>query len=885
MSPVVSADRHPAFWGGFIVFTLLYVGGNIRAQQTPTPEFPPIAPPPPFTRWAAQTRWDEAQTVENLAGWDKLKVAEAIEAWRMFLNLFPEAGRANEAAWHITSLTTRYGELPKTIAAYEQYVKDFPDGDYAESALWNVTYYYMGVPDWDKVYRVYEEFLDRFPSSPYGDVALNGLASNAMAKQRYALAIDLYQQLLQRYPSSDYCDDAWSALGAAAAAIHEPEKATEAYLTLAHQYPYSDLVQSGLMQLVLLHYSTNQPMKALKLGEEFLLTFPHSPYASTVKTYMYYASQSLGAANPALTVTLPDPYDPKEPTVVVPRECQEAYEAAQRANNLLELSRAIDLYQRFIETYPTALQVDDALYAIGQAYAKLQTYVTAAKSAKTPEQFEQVADNWRWVTEGAAAQEVIRGRPVSSAVEAYLRLTLTMIGSDLRDDALHQVGAAYEAVEDRVSAAQAYLALIRLFPVSAHAPTAVSRLNALLPSLTHEQDQATVRRAVIAAYPHHDLADDYLYELGLQALKQPDIRAARDLFAQYSRDYPNRSKAADALFWQARCEQLLEHSLEARALYADLATRFLQSGLADDGYMECEYIGRDKGETVLRVCLAELDRAAQVVGEPLLGYDAIYRDHVMILAPSDKVIDLRAYNVIDHLEQAYVLLSQTCGYQPNEGRPLVILVDAKTGAPTPGDPARMPVPGVTTPPPWRQWFEMVVSAFTSDAVHAPVMGLFPGVGAGLARFVALQFEDSLFTELGELQVGAAALARHLADLNATRGTSLAALAAHAQASATADRMDANIGLGMFWSLEAAMLGNPDEIIDWTPLIPLLQKAPSIRPDVVAAAQALEQKSALVAYWVNSALGRDFTGSLRSWGFPITAEELQKAQAAVEAPPG
>ena len=58
----------------------------------------PIMQPPLFSRWFPQTRWDEAYAVERSAGYDKLKLGEAIEAWRMFLNLYPDAGMANEAA-------------------------------------------------------------------------------------------------------------------------------------------------------------------------------------------------------------------------------------------------------------------------------------------------------------------------------------------------------------------------------------------------------------------------------------------------------------------------------------------------------------------------------------------------------------------------------------------------------------------------------------------------------------------------------------------------------------------------------------------------------------------------------------------------------------------
>ena len=854
------------------------------AQEPPAEQELQVAQPPPFTRWSAKTRWDEAQAVEWGAGYDKLKVAESIEAWKMYLNLYPQAGMANEAAWHITTLTARYAELPKTVAAYEQYAGDFPDGDYAESALWNATYQYMGVPDWDTVYSTYDRFLERFPASPYGDVALNGLASNARTKKRYALAVELYQELLQRYPTSDYCDDAVSGIGGIMAAQYRVEEATEAFLTLAQQYPYSGLVQSGLMQLVLMYYTTGESARAVELGTEFIATYPHSPYASTVQIYMYYASRALVATGQGRAVEMPDPYDQSDPTVAIPREHTEDWEAARRTANMLELTEAVRGYQAFIRDYPTSTYVDDALYGIGEAYAKLQTYVTVAKNAKTPEQLGQVAGNWAWVTEGPAAGDVIRGKPSQSAVDAYLQLARAMPGSDLRDDALYKTAVAYEAVEDWVSAVQAYLILIELFPVSAYAPTAVSRLSALRAQLKEPADKSTVMAAVAAAYPHHDLADDFVYDLGIEALERGDVPAARELFRRYSADYPHRSKAADALFWQARCEQLLGDPRTARGLYANLAGRFLQSGLADDGYAECRYMALGQTEAILAAGVTALAQAAAAAGEPLLGYDAIARDHIVIVAPSAKVIDIRAYNIPDRLEQVYGLLADACGGVPQGGQPLVILVDDKVGAPTPGSPARIPASMAATPPPWRQWYELVAVAFTTDPELAPVSAALPGFSTGLARYAAIQFEEFLFAELGEIPVGAAANAAHLADLNGQKGAAFGAIASHAQSKGTMEKIDANVGMGMVWSMAITIAANPDQIIDWTPVQPLFAQGRLIPTEMVAAAETAEQKSALVTHWINTALARDFTPTLVAWGLPVTPEELQKVQTALAPPP-
>ena len=858
--------------------------GRVHAQETPAPDT--IPQPPAFSRWYSQTRWDEAYAVERSAGYDKLKVAEAIEAWKMYLNLYPQSGMANEAAWHITNLTTRYGELPKTIGAYEHYIQDYPDGDYACDALWNLIYQYMRVPDYDTVYAKYDEFLRRFPKSPYGDEALYSLAGRAASIHSYDLAVDLYGQLLQRYPTSDYCDDAVSAIGGIQADRMDVEAATQTYFRLANEYPYSSLVESGIEQLVVLYYRSGKPMAAVELGQKFLADFPHSPYTKYVRMYMYYAVMRARVSIPGLDLEMPDFYGGQtgEPDQydVFRKEHDAAYEAAGSAAKRQNYAEAVQLYEEFLTKYPESDKTDDALYAIGQAFDSLETYATTAEKAKTPEQLGQVGADWQHVTQGFQEAVAAGGHPVQGAIDAYIVLSQSMPGSDYRDDALYLVGADYEKLEDWVSACKAYLDLITIYPVGSYSNTAVNRLDQLYTKLPSNADRATIMTTVMNTFPYHSLSDDYLYKLAVQAVLDGNLPAARDLFARYGADYPHRSLAGDALFWQARCEQLVGNRLRAQSLYSTLATSFLQNGLADDGYVEYEYIREGEDAKVLQTGVEALDRAAQAVGKPLVGYDAIARDHILLMVPSDRAIDVRSHNLPDHLEEAYGRLAQFFGGMPANGARVEIVVDPSINTLTPGNPTRMPPSLIGPPPSWRHWFEAVALAFANDPAIAPVTNAIPGLASGAARFAAVQLEDTLYKELGEMNVGPTALQSHLRDLNTTKNAAAAALNQHVQSQSTADKIDVNIGLGMMWNMSERLAPVPGELIDWTPLGKLFPAARAIPPQVSSQAQTLEQKSALVAYWINTGVGADQTAVLKSWGLPIAAEEMSKVKAAVEA---
>ncbi len=881
----------------WLVLLLLCVAVTVPAAQPQEPQQPQqpagdegedqlIPQPPLFSRWFAQTRYDEAYALERSAGYDNLKIAEAIEGYRMFLNLYPSAGMANEAAWCIVNLKTRYREVPKTIEAYEEYIESFPNGDYAADALWSLIYQYMRVPDWDKVYENYDQFLQRFAKSPYGDEALSGLASRAQSIRNHELAFNWYEQLLQRYPTCDYCDDAVSAMGAMHAKEMNVEAATQAYFRLANEYPYSSLVEPGIQQLVYMYYRTGDVMKAVELGEAFLEAFPHSRYARYVRMYMYYAARQARVMLPGLDLAMPgygNDEDVDEYTLLQEQH-DEMYQAASGAAKVASYGEAVRLYQEFMAAFPNSDRSDDALYAIGDAFDSLETYAQSGEDARTPEQLGQVEEDWSRVASGfEAALDTPGGKPVQSAIEAYIILSRSMVGSDLRDDALYRVAADYEKLEDWVSAVKAYLDLITIYPVSSWANTAVSRLNSLYTKLPDRRDRATVLHAIIDTYPHHSLSDDFVHQLAVQALLDGDVKAARDLFARYVADYPHRSKASQALFWQARCEQLLGSPHGARVLYRQVAVNFQQSGLADDAYVEHEYIRLGQNDKVLETEQEALNRAAQAVGEPLLGYEAIARNHILLMVPSDKAMDVRSYNLPDRLEQAYLSLEQVWGARPNQGERVEILVDPKVKTFTPGRPARVPDSMVGPPPVWRHWLEAVASAFVSDPAIAGVTKAIPGLGDGAARFASIQLEEHLYADIGEMNIGASAVQSHLRDLNSVKREASQALSKHTQAKATADKIDVTIGLGIWWRLSESLATVPGEIVDWVPLQPIFQASHKIPPEVSAKAESLEQKAALVAYWLNSAVGSDNSAMLRAWGIPVTAEELAKVKAAVEEP--
>jgi len=885
---------------GWVVLLCCLLPLRLVAQETPVPvpsnegqsEVEPatgaggesLVQPPSCTRWLPALRYQDAQALAGAAS-DPARIAEAIEAFKLVEVLYPGSGLAGEAAWQIVQLTTRYGDAARNLAAYEAYAHAYPDGDYACDAAWNAISLYLQLPDYDTAYAKYDEFLREYPQSPYGDVAMNALATNYRTKRDYPAAVDAYRQLLKRYPTSDYSDDAWYyMLTMYATAPYNVDAATDAALHLANEYPYSDFVDTALYQLVLLYYQTGDPIQALALGNKFLAAFPTSSNATYVKTYMMYAERQVRAATGVAPNT--DPNDPNSPEEVQRQQAAALYDEATKANRERHYTEAVALYQEFIARFPRDNRTDDALWAIGGCFEALERFYADAGKAAVPEDIRAVAEEWQRVA-SAFGQPAAnpQNSPLQDAVTAYIVLATSMPGSDYRDDAVYRAGACYEAMNETARAMYAYLELVHSYPVSSHATEALGRIHALVGKLENPRQRAFVWQTVLDTYPQWCYSDDYLYDLGIEALKASDLQTARQDFHRYIADYPHRQLAADALMWAGRLEQAMGAAVAARPLFERLLREFPNSGLADDAYVELVRLARGEAPELVREADQILASCAQAVGTGLAGYDCIIRSHVALVVPPDKAIDARAYDLPDRLDDACGQLAAWSGGAPyGQGR-LVLLVDPSATGVVPGEPVRLGADLVGPPPQWAPCFQGVATLFMSDPAVAHVTQALPGLAQGLAEYCGWMLEESLHEALGELNLGPGPVATHLARTNQAKARGANALNAFVQQQKPPEALDGDVGLGMVWSTADRLNPTPGALIDWAPLQPLLPAARQV-PAVAGQMQTPEEKCALVAYWWNQALGSGQDAILRSWGLPITPALMTRVEKVIkgEEPP-
>ncbi|MFQ5809448.1 MAG: tol-pal system YbgF family protein, partial [Armatimonadota bacterium] len=820
---------------------------NTTAAPATAPLPPMPIAPPAFNRWVVKARYDEAaQLARTASRGSEADVMEAVRAFQAVRDMYRGSRYGVMAAWDICQLIKSLKPPPKPSSALESFVATYPQSDYAADALWALISHLNKARDDRAASAKYEEFVRRFPKSPYIDDIFYSRASQARKDYDFATVIESYQRIIQLCPDSDYCDNGYYSIGSTYSSyLDNYEQALASYQQLIQKFPYSDYVDDCLYSGLTCLMYMDDIEGAISLYNQIVTKYPASYAAARGpgRLERYIGDRkSLLAPNPNETLAVP-----------LYQQVTDLLKRADGAAYMHRYPEAVRLYQQVLNQFPTCDYADDAIMKMAGCFDAMRKYRERARTAATPEEIADVERDWAYAL-GSGVGGVGRAR---DAVSAYLLLANEFVGSDLRDDALSKAAAAYEAIEYDVAALLCYLELIRRFPRSRYATTAVTKVNTLRKNLKSPADKMRVCAAVAEAYPEHPYSDDYLFEIGLLYMDAGDTLNARRSMENYLAKYSQRALAADALFLLGRCYQIVDKPQAAGDPYRRIMALYPNSGLADDAFIELQRFSTHGAEEAANATRREIGIGVEEKLErSIRGHDVILRPHIAVIVPFRDSATARAYNLPDVFESAYVQLAQFTGVDPGNGKRIPIVLDSEYKSWKAGPPIQISTRYAGEPPAYATCFEPLAQLFLLDPSIASVTNAVSGFSSALARIAALQLDHYLFQAIGEMELGPAASTAHLAALETAKGKAIDAVAKHlttAAGKAKAIPRDAIFGV-LLQSIERARQG-PGEIIDWAPLAPLLQEAHNVPPEL-RALKAPEEKAALLLACLEKSLGRE-----------------------------
>ncbi len=831
-----------------------------EATAPPQPIEPQMLPmaPPAFNRWVVKARYDEATALARTASrGTEADIMEAVRAFQAVRDMYRGSRYSVMSAWEICKLISRLKQPPKHIAALESFVATYPHSDYAADALWALISHLNKAREDRAVAAKYQEFLRRFPNSPYIDDIFYTRASRARKDYDFATVISSYQSILRLCPDSDYGDNAYYTIASTYGRyMDDYEQAIGAYKQLIEKFPYSDYVDDALYGALNSLMYMDEIDGAIEMYNIMVAKYPASYAASRgpgrLERYVRDRPNAL-APNPNEGLAVP-----------LYQQVTELYNQASGATYMHRYTEGVRLYQQLLNQFPTCDYVDDALYKMAGCFDAMQKYRERARTATTPEEIADAERDWAYALGGGTGLGRAR-----DAVGAYLLLANEFVGSDLRDDAMYKAAQAYEAIEYDVAALLCYLELVKRFPRSRYATTAVTRVHSLRSSLKRPADKMRVCSVIAEAFPEHAYSDDYLFEIALLYLDVGDTLNGRRSLEDYLAKYPDRALASDALFLLGRCYQIVEKPQSAGDPYRNIIVTYPNSGLADDAFLELQRFSTHGAEGEANEQRREIGIAVETkLKRSITGHDVILRPHIAVIAPFEESLTARAYNLPDVLEQAYIQLAQATGANPGNGGRLPIVLDNEYRSVRAGPPVQIATRYAGEPPAYSTCFEPLAQVFMLDPSIAHVTNAVPGFYSALARFAALQLNHRLFQSIGEMELGPAAATTHIAAIQTAKDKAAAAVPKQITRSSKSISVDAMFGV-LLQGVEFTRQG-PGEIIDWAPLLPLFQEARNLPPEARELKTA-EEKAALLLACLEKTLGRACAQSLLSLGVKTTPE--------------
>lgn len=386
----------------------------------------------PFIKWQARFQ----------RGWVLFQNGAYRDAQTLFQEVYahdPKGVLAAESLFWSADSWYNLGEYARSAQAFQTFLDEFPRNEFAGAARYSLGWSFFAMGDYERAVAPLRSFLDGYRPPPIAlfpydiDTQLR-LGDAFYALRKYPDAIRYYELASASDRGGDY------ALYQIANSYYRSEQTYEAVQTfrrLLRMYPQSRLREQAMYNIGYLYFLAGNFAQAI---EEFELV-----------TRQYRGSNWAARAQ---------------------------YNIGDAYYNAGEHSKAIAAYQRVLDLYPNSAFIIEAvngiqyaMLAVGQAdgsSAVLESFIENNPQAGT-------ADRLRF----RQAENLLRSGDYPAAIEAFRQYIRTTNNAQYVPEAWYNIADAYRQMDQPAAAITAYETLIKDFPTSSRAESAMLNLGTL----------------------------------------------------------------------------------------------------------------------------------------------------------------------------------------------------------------------------------------------------------------------------------------------------------------------------------------------------------------------------------------------------------------------
>jgi TolA-binding protein len=417
------------------------------------------------------------------------RARDAIDAYRMFVNLFPTKSLANQALISVARLMRDNLLFEEALGAYAEVIEDFPKGDMTSEAYIESASCLENLGRWKEAREFYELYMKKFPK--YKHVAL--------CKGRIAMLDEIrqYQDFVTGNPQNAKAAEAQYQL---ATILYEKfknyTKAAVEFQKVAENYPKHVRAVDGLYTAGSALLKVENFPAARKVFGQVTRDYPDSRLADDAQFWIghtyEYAARALGKLD--------------ELRIVLKRR------------SLVERQRllaGLDLRRTYYRQAQAAPQVPEDIWG-GDAMGVL--------------------------TSGSTRDRV--NADLFRAIQAYRKVVDEFKTGDMAGSALLRIGTIYiQYLKDPDNGIKAYQELLAHYGATSQAVDALYEVGAYYLKDSNYDEAIKAYQQFIYNYPKEDRVEDAMLAVARCYVEKKTWDKALDAYQSYLAKYPNGKSA------------------------------------------------------------------------------------------------------------------------------------------------------------------------------------------------------------------------------------------------------------------------------------------------------------------------------------------------------
>ena len=417
------------------------------------------------------------------------RARDAIDAYRMFVNLFPTKSLANQALISVARLLRDNLLFEEALGAYAEVIEDFPKGDMTSEAYIESASCLENLGRWKQAREFYELYMKKFPK--YKHVAL--------CKGRIAMLDEIrqYQDFVTGNPQNAKAAEAQYQL---ATILYEKfknyTKAAVEFQKVAENYPKHVRAVDGLYTAGAALLKVENFPAARNVFGQVTRGYPDSRLADDAQFWIghtyEYAARALGKLD--------------ELRIVLKRR------------SLVERQRllaGLDLRRTYYRQAQAAPQVPEDIWG-GDAMGVL--------------------------TSGSARDRV--NADLFRAIQAYRKVVDEFKTGDMAGSALLRIGTIYiQYLKDPDNGIKAYQELLAHYGATSQAVDALYEVGAYYLKDSNYDEAIKAYQQFIYNYPKEDRVEDAMLAVARCYVEKKTWDKALDAYQSYLAKYPNGKSA------------------------------------------------------------------------------------------------------------------------------------------------------------------------------------------------------------------------------------------------------------------------------------------------------------------------------------------------------